>query len=172
QDLAIAQRLAAAEPQHAGYQRDLSVSYERLGDLMRTLGQADTARQYFEQSLDLRARLAAAEPQRADYQRDLSVSYEKLGNVLHDLGQTDAARQYYEQDLDIAQRLVRAEPQRADYQRDLVISLMRMADAEPQRAQEHLTRALDILHALRAAGLQVYQRDEMIAALEHLTSQT
>ena len=35
-----------AEPDRAAYQHDLSVSYERLGDLLQALGQGDAARQY------------------------------------------------------------------------------------------------------------------------------
>jgi len=38
------QRLVAAEPDRADYQRDLSVSYERLGELQGALGQGDVER--------------------------------------------------------------------------------------------------------------------------------
>ncbi|WP_298624127.1 hypothetical protein, partial [uncultured Zoogloea sp.] len=77
----IAQRLAQAEPQRADYQRDLSVSYERLGDLMTALGQGDEARDYFLKRLAIAQRLAQAEPQRADYQRDLIVSLVRIAQT-------------------------------------------------------------------------------------------
>ena len=79
--LAIAERLAQAEPDRADYQRDLSVSYERMGDLYGALGQGEEARQAYLKSLAIRERLAEAEPDRADYQRDLSVSYERMGDL-------------------------------------------------------------------------------------------
>src|ERR1700674_6116678 len=49
--LAIAERLAQAEPDRADYQRDLIVSYNKMGDLFGALGQGDEARQAFQKSL-------------------------------------------------------------------------------------------------------------------------
>ena len=69
--LAIAERLAQAEPDRADYQRDLSVSYNKMGDLYRALGQGDQARDAYLKSLAIAERLAQAEPDRADYQVDL-----------------------------------------------------------------------------------------------------
>ena len=77
--------MAQAEPDRADYQRDLSVSYERVGDLYRALGQGDEARPAFLQSLAIRERLAQAEPDRADYQRDLWTSLWQLGNLQNSL---------------------------------------------------------------------------------------
>ena len=74
-----AERLAKAEPDRADYQRDLSVSYNKMGDLFSALGQGEDARQAYEKALAIAERLAKAEPDRADYQRDLSVSYEQNG---------------------------------------------------------------------------------------------
>ncbi|MBL8327815.1 MAG: hypothetical protein JNJ71_03115, partial [Rubrivivax sp.] len=71
---AVFEQRVAAEPGRADYQRGLSVSYSKLGDLMSALGQGEQAREFFEKSLAIRKRLAEAEPGRADYQRDLSVS--------------------------------------------------------------------------------------------------
>ena len=98
--LDIAQRLAQAEPQRADYQRDLSISYERLGDLMTALGKGEDARDYFLKALDIHKRLAQAEPQRADYQRDLIVSLVRIA-------QTDPAHavEHLRRALDIARAL-------------------------------------------------------------------
>jgi tetratricopeptide (TPR) repeat protein len=79
--LAIRERLAAAEPERADYQRDLSVSLNKMGDLYAALGQGEEARQCYEKDLAIRERLAAAEPERADYQRDLIVSLVKLSET-------------------------------------------------------------------------------------------
>ncbi|WP_169066459.1 hypothetical protein [Candidatus Accumulibacter phosphatis] len=43
---------------------------------------------------------------------------------------------------------------------------MHMANIDPARAREHYARAVNLLGALRAAGLQVPHRDAMILALE------
>jgi hypothetical protein len=49
--LAIAERLAEAEPGRADYQRDLSVSYGRLGDLQLTQGSIEDAVGTFDRCL-------------------------------------------------------------------------------------------------------------------------
>ncbi|MBV9160065.1 MAG: CHAT domain-containing protein [Pseudonocardiales bacterium] len=142
-----------AEPDRADYQRDLSISYERLGDLSRALGQGEQALNLYQQSLHIRERLAHAEPDRADYQRDLSISYERLGDLSRALGQGEQALNLYQQSLTIAERLAHAEPDRADYQRDLSISHQRLGRcfAELDRSGEaaaslerHLQLALDV----------------------------
>ncbi|MFZ9752581.1 MAG: CHAT domain-containing protein [Cyanobium sp.] len=81
QMLAIAERLAKNEPERADYQRDLSVSYIKIGDLYRDLGQGEAARQAYASSLAIAERLAKNEPERADYQRDLVVSYVKVASA-------------------------------------------------------------------------------------------
>jgi tetratricopeptide (TPR) repeat protein len=94
------ERLAQAEPDRADYQRDLSVSYNKMGDLFRALGQGEEARQAFLKALAIRERLAQAEPDRADYQRDLIVSWVRMSEI-------DAvrAREHLSRALDIARRL-------------------------------------------------------------------
>ncbi len=130
-------RLAEAEPNRADFQRDLSVSYEKVGDLYRDLGQGDLARDSFLLSLEIRKRLAQAEPNRADFQRDLSVSYNKLGDLYRDL---DLARDNFLNDLEIAKRLAEAEPNRADFQRDLSVSYNKLGDLYRDLGQGDLAR--------------------------------
>jgi tetratricopeptide (TPR) repeat protein len=81
-----------AEPDRADYQRDLSVSYNKLGDLLQALGQGEAARQYYQQSLEIRQRLVAAEPDRADYQWDLVVSLLRMAAVEPDNSTEHRAR--------------------------------------------------------------------------------
>ncbi|MGO8918080.1 MAG: CHAT domain-containing protein, partial [Stellaceae bacterium] len=73
------ERRAQAEPDRADYQRDLSVSYNKMGDLYRALGQGDQARDAYLKSLAIAERLAQAEPDRADYQVDLASSLTRVG---------------------------------------------------------------------------------------------
>ena len=77
--LAIAERLAAADPGNAEYQRDLSISHNKLGELAVASGQP-TAEQHYGRP-GHRERLAAADPGNAEYQRDLSISHNKLGEL-------------------------------------------------------------------------------------------
>jgi tetratricopeptide (TPR) repeat protein len=82
----ILERLARAEPARADYQRDLSVSYNKMGDLYQALGQGEAAQAAFQQALDIRERLARAEPARADYQWDLAVSLWRVADFADDGG--------------------------------------------------------------------------------------
>jgi len=160
------QRLAQAEPNRADYQRDLSVLYNRAGDLYRNLGQGEQARQSYRAALQIRERLAQAEPDRADYQRDLSVSYNKVGDVYRALGQGEQARQSYLAALQIAERLAQAEPDRADYQRDLAVSYNNMGDlyrdlGQWEQARQYHLKDLQITERLAQAepDRADYQRD-------------
>jgi tetratricopeptide (TPR) repeat protein len=135
----------AQEPSRANYLRDLSVSYNKMGDLQRALGEGNAARQLYEKSLEIDKRLVAQEPGRADYLRGLSVPYNRMGDLERALGEGEAARQFYEKALEIAERLVAQEPERADYQIDLAKSLARLGDSA------NLQRSLDILTQMRDA---------------------
>ena len=73
--LAIRDRLAKADPSNAGWQRDLSVSYEKVGDVLQAQGNLDEALKSYRDSLAIADRLAKADPSNAGWQRDLSFSY-------------------------------------------------------------------------------------------------
>src|SRR5258708_11055325 len=77
----LARRLAQADPRDARAQRDLSVSYNKLGDVTLQFRQAKEAICFYQMDLDVSQRLAQADPRDAQAQRDLSVSYNKLGDV-------------------------------------------------------------------------------------------
>jgi hypothetical protein len=73
--LAIAERLAQADPGNAGRQRDLSIPHERIGDVQRAQGDLAAALTSYQASLAIRERLAQADPGNAGWQRDLAVSF-------------------------------------------------------------------------------------------------
>ena len=80
--LAIADRLAKSDPGNAGWQRDLSVSYNKVGDVQVAQGDLAGALKSYSDSLAIADRLAKSDPGNAGWQRDLSVSYNKIGDVL------------------------------------------------------------------------------------------
>ncbi|MGH8887448.1 MAG: tetratricopeptide repeat protein [Egibacteraceae bacterium] len=143
---------ADAEPDRADYQRDLSVSYNKLGDLMVAVGRGDEASRLYQQSLDIARRLADAEPDRADYQRDLSVSYNKLGALAVGQGDPAAAREYLSQDLTIARKLAVRDPGRADLAVDVAISLVQLARLDSDGRISLLAEAQRILEDLERDG--------------------
>ena len=74
-------KLAAADPGNAGWQRDLSISWNKLGDVRQAQGELSGALQAFAEGMKIAAKLAAADPGNAGWQRDLSVSWDRLGDV-------------------------------------------------------------------------------------------
>jgi tetratricopeptide (TPR) repeat protein len=67
-------RLAEADPGNAGWQRDLSVSHNKIGDVQRAQGDLAAALRSYQASLAIRERLAEADPGNAGWQRDLALS--------------------------------------------------------------------------------------------------
>jgi tetratricopeptide repeat protein len=72
--LVIRERLAKSDPGNAGWQRDLSVSYNKIGDVQRAQGDLAGALTSYRDSLVLFDRLAKSDHGNTGWQRDLSVS--------------------------------------------------------------------------------------------------
>jgi hypothetical protein len=64
-----------SDPANAAWQRDLSVSFERLGDLATAQGNLPEAQRLFGEALRIRQRLAESDPESAAPQRDLAVAH-------------------------------------------------------------------------------------------------
>jgi tetratricopeptide (TPR) repeat protein len=71
--LAIRDRLAKSDPGNAGWRRDLSVSYNKVGDVQAAQGDLAGALKSYRDSLAIRDRLAQSDPGNAGWQRDLAV---------------------------------------------------------------------------------------------------
>ena len=89
--LAIAERLAATDPTSAGFQRDLSVSHVRLGDLAAGTDHGEDAIGHFQASLDIWRRLAETSPSVVDYRYGQRVPLERLARLLADRDADTAA---------------------------------------------------------------------------------
>ena len=67
-------RLARSDPGNAGWQRDLSVAYERVGNVQLAQGDLAGAVKSYRDSLAIAERLAQSDPGNAGWQRDLAIS--------------------------------------------------------------------------------------------------
>ena len=158
--------LSQADPQNSTWQRDLSVSLEKLGDIHLAQGRLDLALSSFQQSHDIRQGLAASEPANAESQRDLSVSLDRLGNIHLAQGRLDPALSSFRQSHDICQHLAASAPQNSTCQRDLSVSLERLGDIHLAQGRLDLAlsafqQSLDIRQGLAASAPQnsTWQRD-------------
>ena len=126
----IAQMLAAAAPNDARAQRDLSGTYGRLGDVQLQSGQVTEALGSYQETMAISQKLAAADPSDARAQNDLSISLEKLAEVSLRLGKLEDARDYFERKRQIDVRSVQLDPHNAKFQRDLSVSYHRLGDVQ------------------------------------------
>jgi tetratricopeptide (TPR) repeat protein len=134
------EQLLRTDPGNAGWQRGLSVSYDRVGDVLVAQGNLPEALKSFRDGLAIRERLARADPGNAGWQRGLSVSYDRIGDVLEAQGNLPEALKSFRDGLAIRDRLARADPGNAGWQRDLSVSYDRVGDVLV--AQGNLPEAL------------------------------
>ena len=88
--LAIAELLAKSDPGNALLQRDLSVSYLKIGYAQVAQGDRVGALKSYKAGVENDDRLAKSDPGNVDLQRDLSVFYELIGDVRMDQGDLPA----------------------------------------------------------------------------------
>ena len=166
ESLAIAQRLAAANPSSADAQRDVGISLEKLGDVLMEAGELAAARLRYEASLTIAQPLASANPSNAVAQRNVSVSLNKLGDVLMKAGELPMARTRYEASLTIRQRLAAANPS-STAARDLIMSHVKLGTLG---STEHWLEALRLVEALLANGLLAPADQPLLALIRKQAS--
>ena len=150
EDLEIRQRLTT-DQSNAQWRRDLSISYERLGDSLNAVGQLAPALAAFRESIAIRQALAEADPNNTTRQRDLAVSHGRIGNTQLALGRREEGLDALRKSLAIREVLARDDPANVLWQTDLVIALRSLARAGDE-ARPRLTRALEIARTLANQG--------------------
>ena len=125
--------LANRDPNNAQWQRDLSVSYDRIGDIRAARGDRDGALKAYEDGLTIAKALANRDPNNAEWQRDLSVSYDRVGDIRAARGDRDGALKAYEDGLTIRKALANRDPNNAEWQRDLSVSYTKIGDIRAAR---------------------------------------
>ena len=91
----IAKKLAAGDPSNSAWQRDLTVSFIKLGDVAVAQGKLEEAARAFGDGLAIRKKLAAGDPSNSAWQRDLWVSFFKLASLSEKQGRPDEAKRRY-----------------------------------------------------------------------------
>ncbi len=124
-------------------QRDLSVSYNKLGDLHVSLGNGAEAKRYFEKSLAIAEALAAKEPNRADFQRDLAISYERMSTISTS---QQAKTDWLAKSIKIRRALVARSKADAQETRALAVALLQRGVVTGQKSE--LREALEIFEDL------------------------
>ena len=146
-------------------ERQLSISYNRLGDICKAQGDLSGAKDYYLKALAISERLAA-ESETTEAQRDLFVSYNKLGDICTAQGDLSGAKDYYLKDLAISERLA-AESEGTQAKDDLAVSYYKIGTFEGTDRNErigYLQKAKAIWADLaQATGIDEYRRRMNIA---------
>ena len=116
---ALAERLARADPGNAGWQRDLSVSFNKIGDVLRDQGKGEEALAAFRDGHAIAERLARADPGNAEWQRDVAVSRLRIGLIHRQRGDLAAARREFAASRAIIADLIARAPGLAVLRQDL-----------------------------------------------------
>ena len=108
--LGIVEKLAKDDPSNAQWQRELSVSYAKIADVLTKQKDFSGALQNYRASVAIAERLVSQDPSNFDWQRDLSVNYLGVGDVL--LAQKDlpGALQSYRASIAIGEGLLQKDP--------------------------------------------------------------
>ncbi len=128
QAVAIDEHLAQVDPANTEFQRNLSVSYDKLANLARAAGDTPEAARLYQQALAIDEHLAQVDPANTEFQRNLSVSYDKLANLARDAGDTPEAARLYQQSLATREHLAQVDPANTEFQRNLSVSYNKLAD--------------------------------------------
>ena len=92
--LQVRQKLADADPVNETAQRELSVSQDRIGDILQAQGDLPGALKAFQAAMAIAERLARLDPGNSAWQRDLSVSHVKLYGALSSADDGAQAQQH------------------------------------------------------------------------------
>jgi tetratricopeptide (TPR) repeat protein len=114
--LAIFERLAASDRSTTGWQSDLSVSYNKVGDVLVAQGKLGEALKSYRDSLATLERLAASDRSNNNLQHDLSVLYSRVGDVLVAQGKLEEALKVHRDSFAIAERLAAADRSNRQWQ--------------------------------------------------------
>jgi tetratricopeptide (TPR) repeat protein len=139
-----------------GNERDLSVSYNKLGDVLVAQGDLAGALKPYRDSLAIRDKLAKADPGNAQWQYDLGISNERIGDIQMAQGDLASALKSYEARRDIISRLAKSDPGNAGWQRDLSVSYDRIGNVQVARG--------DLARALKSFSDSLAIRDRLAKA--------
>jgi non-specific serine/threonine protein kinase/serine/threonine-protein kinase len=126
--LAIREALAAAAPENSEFQRQLSISYAKLGDILWIGTDMSGALEAYGKALALNQRIAAAAPDDARARSDLALAHGKFGYLLGANDRTAEALENTRKAVALMEELVAADPDSTKLQSDLARAYDQVAE--------------------------------------------
>jgi tetratricopeptide (TPR) repeat protein len=141
-------------PNSTLYARDLSISYDRLGNMNLKLGDPLKALDKYQASLNIREKLQLLDSKSTDYSIDLCISNNKLGDVYLKLGDHPKALEKYQTSLNISKKFLLHALDSDDYAHALSGTYFKIGDmylllGQTKKALENFQASLNITEKLR-----------------------
>jgi tetratricopeptide (TPR) repeat protein len=141
------------DPSNLQWQRDLSISRQRIGATLMDQGDLAGALAQYRAALDINQRLAEKDPGDTQWQHDLSITHQKMGAALVDQGDLAGALAQYRANLEIVQRLAEKDPHNAQWQLDLLLTYEKIGLVASQR--NNFPGALDAFEKAEKIALRL-----------------
>jgi tetratricopeptide (TPR) repeat protein len=154
----IARSASSREPGNLEWQRQLSVSYAMIGDVLQAQVDLPGALASFRAALEINKMLTLRDPGNMEWQRDLSITHNRIGGVLSAQGDLPGTLTSFQNGLVIAKSLSTRAIDNLEWQRDLSVSHNLIGDV--QRKQGDLPGALASFHASLATAQTLAARDK------------
>lgn len=156
QALTIRQHLAAARPEHAELQAELSVAIVRVGDVLGAAGHLDEQSIHYERAMQIDRSLAVEHPEDQHFASNLIYSLMRVADLWVKSNEPTRAMPLASEQLEIATRFLSRHPQDASWLWEVVQAqswlddVVRAAGVQP-RAAPSLNDRLDVARRLAAA---------------------
>jgi tetratricopeptide (TPR) repeat protein len=123
--------LVAQDAANTRWQRELALSFNRIGEVLSRSGRHEDAFDTFALALKIRQALADAEPDSSEAKRDLAVSRERMGDELLAINDLEDAKTSYWAAFDIRASLVAEAPEKnRQWDLDLSVSYENLGDVD------------------------------------------
>lgn len=129
QSIDIVRRLTQADPDNAGFQRNLSVALNRIGAVLFVQRNLQGAHAAYSASLAVIEKLTAAHPAHLSFRRDLAWCHALLADVLGAQGRHAEAFEQRRNNAAVVTQLANAAPDDSPLQQALATSYQNLGDA-------------------------------------------
>jgi tetratricopeptide (TPR) repeat protein len=125
--LTLWKQLVEQDKANTDWQRGLAVSYDSVGEVLRSQSNVKEALDAFQRALDIAQKLTQQDPTNADWQHVLGVSWERIGYVRQDQKNLTEAAEAYEYEKQILGKLSGLNPDDAGLETDYAESKLDVA---------------------------------------------
>ncbi|CAL1399985.1 unnamed protein product [Linum trigynum] len=144
-----------------------------LGDCCRATGDASSAINYFEESVEFLTKLPT---DNLEITHTLSVSLNKIGDLKYYAGDMEAARSFYSRSLNVRRDAMQHHPNVPSQTLDVAVSLAKVADVDRSIGNEDdaaggFQEAIKLLKSLTLKPEEVGLEQRRLSVLEFLNSQ-